>query len=289
MSMTKAARELGVSPGAVSHQVRHLEEFLGVPLFLRETRKVSLTAAGQDCLPALSAGLDSIEEAVRRMTVAQRPGRVSVSVEASFAEHWLIPHLESFAKDYPGIVVELLGRPSDPTALTYRTHMAIAYGTRQYQGLVVQKIMSETIFPVCSPSFQAVHKLENALDFRRPIPLIHDDTMHRNAWYPTWQTWLASQGFHAIDPSLGHRFGGASMAIVAARHGHGVILGRGALVERDLAEGTLVAPLGTASSFVFDYLAVGLQAALDEPQVAVFRDWLMATGRNSGATLRLSD
>ncbi|NQV80338.1 MAG: LysR family transcriptional regulator, partial [Alphaproteobacteria bacterium] len=109
MSMTKAARELGVSPGAVSHQVRQLEEYLGVQLFLRETRKVSLTAAGQACLPALSAGLDNIEEAVRRITVAQRPGRVSVSVEASFAEHWLIPHLESFAKDYPGIVVELLG------------------------------------------------------------------------------------------------------------------------------------------------------------------------------------
>jgi LysR family glycine cleavage system transcriptional activator len=287
LSMALAARELGVSAGAVSQQVRQLEDYFETRLFLRGTRKISLTSAGQACLPALTEGLDRIEEAVHRLTQAQKPGRVTVSVETSFAERWLIPRLTQFNQVYPEIVVELVGRPIDPETMAYKTNIAIAYGPRRYQGLIVERIMEEGIFPVCSPAFAARHRLKHPTDLRG-IPLLHDDTMGGNAWFPDWQDWLTAQGVHDIDTAGGHRFTVAGMALESARQGQGIVLGRGALVERDLASETLTAPFGTEGGPSFDYYTVGLQAALELPQVALFRDWLMEEGSKTHAVVRLA-
>ena len=288
LSMAKAARELGVSAGAISHQVRQLEEYFGTRLFLRETRRVSLTSAGQACLPAMTEGLDRIEEAVRRMTQAQKPGRVTVSVETSFAECWLIPRLTGFNETYPEIVIELLGRPIDPESMAYKTNLAIAYGPRRYQGLVVQRIMGEPIFPVCSERFRERFDLRKAADLRNAVPLIHDDTMLRNAWYPDWQAWLSTHDVHDLDTAGGNRHTVASMALESARQGQGIVLGRGALVQRDLDSGSLIAPLGKEGAPSFDYFTVALPAALEEPQVALFRDWLLVEGAREPEGLRLA-
>jgi len=287
LSMALAARELGVSAGAVSQQVRQLEDYFETRLFLRETRKVSLTSAGQACLPALTEGLDRIEEAVRRLTQAQKPGRVTVSVETSFAERWLIPRLTQFNQAYPEIVVELVGRPIDPETMAYKTNIAIAYGPRRYQGLIVERIMEEAVFPVCSPAFAARHRLKRPTDLR-DVPLLHDDTMSRNTWFPDWQDWLTAQDVHDIDTAGGHRFTVAGMALESARQGQGIVLGRGALVDRDFASGALTAPFGTEGASSFDYYTVGLQAALELPQVALFRDGLMEEGSNAAAVVRLA-
>lgn len=286
LSISKAARELGVSSGAVSHQVRLLEEYFGLPLFLRETRRVSLTSAGQACLPALTAGLDRIEEAVHRMNQAQKPGRVSVSVEISFAERWLVPRLARFRATYPEVVVELMGRPLDLEAAVYKSNFAIAYGSRRFQGLIVERMMSEHVYPVCSPTFASAYGLERPSDLRRGAPLLHDDTMARNAWYPDWSTWLSGQGQHDVDTAAGNRFTASSMALQAACEGDGIALGRGALVASDLRSGRLIAPFGIAHAPSFDYFVVGLPAALEQPQVAVFRDWLLDEGAKEGAALR---
>jgi len=286
-SMALAARELGVSAGAVSQQVRQLEDYFETRLFLRETRKISLTSAGQACLPAMTEGLDRIEEAVRRLTQAQKPGRVTVSIETSFAECWLIPRLTKFNQVYPEIVVEMIGRPIDPETMAYKTNIAIAYGPRRYQGLVVERIMDEAIFPVCSPDFATQHRLKQPTDLRG-IPLLHDDTMSSNAWFPNWQNWLTAQGVHDMDTAGGHRFTVAGMALESARQGHGIVLGRGALVARDLTSGALTAPFGSKGAPSFDYFIVGLQAALELPQVALFRDWLLEEGSNQSTVVRLA-
>jgi len=287
LSMAKAARELGVSAGAVSHQVRQLEEYFGTRLFLRETRKVSLTSAGQACLPALTEGLDRIEEAMRRLTQANKPGRVTLSVESSFAEGWLIPRLTRFNEAYPEIVVELIGRPIVPETMAYKTNIAIAYGPRRYQGLVVERIMDEAIFPVCSPAFQEKHALRSPVDLRG-VPFLHDDTMSRNAWFPDWQMWLNAQNVIDLNTADGHRFTAAGMALESARQGQGIVLGRGALVERDLEAGALVAPFGADGAPTFEYYVLGLHAALEQPQVALFRDWLLKEGTTHAPALQLA-
>lgn len=281
--MTRAARELGVSPGAISHQIRQLEEFLGVRLFLRETRKVSLTSAGRTFLPAITRGLDAIEEAAKRLTTVPQHSRVRVSVETTLAERWLVPRLAHFYKSYPEIEIELQGRPLDPEAAAFRTNFAVAYGPRQYHGLSVERMMSEAVFPVCSPAFQERHGLYQVADLDQSVRLLHDQTFGRYNWFPNWQVWLAKHGMHDVDTSQGMRFGTSHMAIVAASDGLGLALGRGALVENDLKSGTLIAPFGVDQSFVFDYQTVGLQAVIEEPDVALFREWLVEEGHRSSA------
>lgn len=288
LSLTKAARELHVSPGAISHQVRQLEEYLGQPLFLRQHRKVSLTAAGQVCLSAMTAGLDRIEEAVRRVGQRQKPGHVSVTVETSFAERWLVPRLSLFRDAHPDIVVEVAGRPIDPTSHNTKTNMAIAYGARRYQGLVIERMMSEQVFPVCSPGFRDRYGLHDIGDLTEKVPVLHDDTMSSSPGFPGWQEWLAAQGLHDVDVANGYRFTVASMALEAARDGQGLVLGRSALIERDLSDGSLIAPFARAHPQAFDYYIVLLPAALEEPQVVLFRDWLLAQGRSFAAPLRLA-
>ncbi len=283
LSMTKAARELGVSPGAISHQIRLLEEFLGARLFLRETRKVSLTPAGRSFLPAITRGLDNIEEAAKRLTAVPLHTRVRVSVETTFAERWLVPRLAEFNAAYPEVEVELHGRPLDPETAAFRTNFAVAYGPRQYHGLAVERMMSEAIFPVCSPEVLETYALKELRDLGNGVRFIHDQTFRRYDWFPTWQVWLARHNLNDVDATQGLGLGTSHMTIVAARDGLGVALARGALVERDLADGTLVAPFGSDATFVFDYQTVGLQAVIEEPDVAIFREWLIEEGRQSPA------
>lgn len=288
LSLTKAARELHVSPGAISHQVRQLEEYFGQPLFLRQHRKVSLTSAGQVCLSAMTEGLDRIEEAVRRVGQRQKPGHVSVTVETSFAERWLVPRLSRFREAHPEIVVEVAGRPIDPASLNTKTNLAIAYGARRYHGLVIERMMSEQVFPVCSPSFRDRFGLADIADLSDQIPLLHDDTMSSNADFPDWQTFLTAQEVHDIDTADGYRFTVSSMALEAAKDGQGLVLGRGALIERDLSDGSLVAPFSKLHPQSFDYYIALLPAALEEPQVVLFRDWLLDQGRSFTPQLRLA-
>ena len=122
----------------------------------------------------------------------------------------------------------------------------------------------------------------------RGVTFLHDDTMQRNAWYPDWSTWLNGQGLHDIDTAGGHRFTVSSMALEAACEGDGIALGRSALVGGDLRTGRLIAPFGIEHAPSFDYSVVGLPAALDEPQVALFRDWLLEEGAQESPPLLLA-
>lgn len=274
LSITKAARELNVSPGAISHQVRQLEEHFGVTLFLRLNRRIQLTSAGQACLPAVRDGFDRIEEAIRRLKKAEQPGVVTVSTEISFGERWLLPRLATFQQSYPQIDVRLLGRPIDAKASHRNSNIAIAHGYRRYQGLTVERLFSEQVLAVCSPDYRDKKRIREFADLRH-AQFIHDETLRSNAAFPDWPSFLNAAGVHDFDATSGHRFSVASMAVEAARLGQGVALGRTGLVEDLLDQGELCDPLGFHYPQTFEYFVVGLPADLDEPRVAIFWDWLL--------------
>ena len=151
LSLTKAAQELHVTPAAVSHQVKSLEEHLGIKLFRRVSRGLALTAEGQSLLPPLSAGLDEMEVAVERVKRADDQRPVTVSVAPSFGVRWLVPRLERLRAAHPQLDVRIDANPSLVDLERDDIDLAIRYGTGNYPGLHVERLMEDEVVPVCSP------------------------------------------------------------------------------------------------------------------------------------------
>jgi LysR family glycine cleavage system transcriptional activator len=213
-------------PAAVSHQVRVLEDQLGVSLFVRLTRKVALTPAGGALLPTLSEGFDALVEAVAGVRVAEVTGPLAVSVVPSFAVKWLVPRIERFIAAHADIdlLISPTGRLTD-----FRTdpfYAAIRFGFGDYPGLAVLPLFSETLMPMCSTSLRdGPEPLRRPADLRHHV-LIHDDWTIAIGPTPDWGMWLRLAGAGKVDTSRGPRFGFAEHALQAAIDGVGVKLGR---------------------------------------------------------------
>jgi LysR family glycine cleavage system transcriptional activator len=276
LSFARAADELGVTPAAVSHQVRALEEQLATPLFVRLTRKVALTPAGAALLPKLSEGFDALAEAVAGVRAAEETGPLAVSVAPSFAAKWLVPRIERFNAAHPDI--DLLISPSGRLT-DFRTDpvdAAIRYGFGDYPGLAVLPLFSETLAPMCSPSLRdGPQPLRRPADLRHHV-LIHDDSTVAIGPTPDWGMWLRLAGAGEVDASRGPRFGFTEHALQAAIDGVGVTLGRKSLAAADLAAGRLVCPFELTLPSDFGYYLVCPEADAGRPKVALLRDWLLA-------------
>lgn len=283
LSFTKAAEELAVTPAAVSHQVKALEGQLGVALFRRLTRALSLTDAGQAGLPALREGFDKLGEGVERMRAHERAGVLAVSLEPSFAAKWLVPRLDRFRAAHPELEVRL--DASDRLADFRRDNIdiAIRYGAGHYPGLKVDKLMSEEIFPVCSPRL-----LTGARPLKRPEDLRHHTLIHldwdlQDVTAPTWRMWLLAAGVQGVDFARGPIVSMKSLALQAAIEGQGVALASSVLVAGDLDAGRLVMPfdLSVCDPLDFAYHVVSPERSPDPPKIAAFRAWLLAEAARS--------
>jgi LysR family glycine cleavage system transcriptional activator len=276
LSFAKAADELGVTPAAVSHQVRGLEDHLGVTLFTRLTRRVVLTPAGLALLAPLTEGFDRLAEAVAGVKAAEEAGPLAVSVAPSFAAKWLVPRIERFNAAHPDI--DLLIAPSQ--GLTdFRgdgIDVAIRYGAGDYPGLHVEALFPETLAPMCSPMLRdGPRPLAVPADLRHHM-LIHDDSSNFMGPIPDWGMWLRLAGASDIDTSRGPRFGFTEHALQAAIDGVGIVLGRKSLAAADIAAGRLVCPFELSLPVEFGYFLVYPETAIARPKVAAFRDWLFA-------------
>ena len=276
LSLSRAAEELHVTPAAVSHQIKALEAYLGVALFRRKNRALLLTDAGQACLPGLREGFAQLAGAVEsaRNQVADRP--LTVSVAPSFGAKWLVPRLDQFAAAHPGIDVRLDAstRLADP--LREDIDLCIRYGPGDYPGLHVECLMAEVVGPVCSPAL-----LEGPDALRTPADLCHQVLLHVDApggddSVPDWAMWLAAAGVTGCDATRGPRFTMASMAVQVAVAGQGVALAGRALVADDIAAGRLVSPFELNFPTRFCYYVVCSPAAVDQPRIVAFREWLRA-------------
>ncbi len=269
LSFTQAARELHVTQAAISHQVKTLEEFLGLRLFRRLNRALLLTEEGQTYLPPVRRIFDQLYEATKRLTDTETRGRLTVSVLPSFAARWLVSRLGRFREAYPDIDVRVAPAAHLVDFFREDVDIAIRYGRGHYPGLRVDRLMTEDIFPVCSPGLLAgPHPL------RRPRDLGYQTLMHDDD-HGDWRTWLLAAGVDDVDPSRGPIFTDSSMLIQAAATGQGVALARGALAQEDLAAGRLVRPFELSLPAEFAYYIVCPEPTADQPKIKAFRDWLL--------------
>lgn len=292
LSFKKAAAELCITPAAVSQQIKALEEWLGVPLFHRLTRALSLTEQGQAMLPQLREGFANLAGAIDS---ARQPGDGALTVIAppSFASHWLVPRLPRFARAHPEIELQLAStseaveRHGDAAVLARlivdpranRTPVAILYGDGAYPGHRVDKLFTPEYVPVCAPAICAgAEALRAPADLVRH-PLIHDDTLldagpgvgHRSGW----AEWLARAGLRSRSLPRGPRFANAALALAAAQAGQGVALAPRALVHGYLADGSLVIPFDIALPSPYAYYLVAQEDTAQRRSVGAFRDWLI--------------
>lgn len=200
LSFTKAATELNVTPAAVSHQVKALEDRLGVSLFHRLTRALRLTDAGRAALPTLGQGFDQLAQAVEQMRAHCESGVLTISVSPSFGALWLVPRLERFRGRHPDIEIRIDGTDRRVDVARGETDVALRYGPGGYEGVRVDRLFGQTNTPVCSPQLLAgEHPLRRPDDLRHHT-LLHIDWKDAEA---SWRMWLLAADLDGIDPTLG--------------------------------------------------------------------------------------
>ena len=274
LSFTKAAGELGVTPAAVSHQVKMLEDYIGIALFKRVNRHLVLTEAGGACLPGIRAAFEGLAAAVDSISVAGRSGVLTVSVAPSLAGKWLLPRLERFKVSHPDIDVRVSASMQLVDFASGEIDVAIRYGTGRYPGLKSERLISEAVVPVCSPKLlQGPHPLRTPADVRFHT-LLHDDSPDDEASCPTWEMWLKAAGVDGVDATRGPRFNQPSLVLEAAILGHGIALAKSTIATADLAEGRVVKPFELTLPLEFAYYIVAPEAKVSVPKVDLFIRWL---------------
>lgn len=287
LSFARAAEELRVTPAAVSHQVRTLEDYLGVRLFLREGRRLSLTDAGEALLPDLRVAFERLERALERVRPAPERRTLTVTMPPSFASKWYVPRLDRFRAAHPDIELRLDVNDRVVDFEAAGVDVAVRYGMGNYPGLVAEKLCEETVFPVCAPRVAA--RLAHPSDLARE-ELIHVDGNARfDPHFPNWKTWLTAAGAVGVDAERGMRFTLSTPAIEAAINGQGVLLGRSLVVAEDLATGRLTRPFALELPVRPAYYLVCPGAALRRSTVARLRDWMLSEFARARPASELTD
>jgi LysR family glycine cleavage system transcriptional activator len=267
-SFTRAAEELCVTQGAVSHQVKALEQELGVKLFNRERHRLVITEAGREYLAVVRDALDRIALGTERLLQRQRSGALTISTSPDFAAKWLVHRLGRFAEAHPDIDLRVSATMHHVDFATEDVDIAVRHGDGNWAGLHVERLCSEQLFPVCSPKL-----VETGLKQPRDVlkfPILHLDGRQ------DWSRWLDAVGVTGADLSRGPVLNRASMLIDAAIDGQGIALARTALAAWDLLNRRLVRPFELALPLAKGYWIVCPKATAMLPKVARARDWLLA-------------
>jgi LysR family glycine cleavage system transcriptional activator len=278
---TSAARELHVTPAAVSHQIKTLESHLDVELFRRLPRGLEITEAGRQLLPQLTRGFEHFARAVDGLGAGGLAGKLTINTASSFAGLWLVPRLDSFLRAYPDIEICILSNDTPPDLNTGEVDIRIPYGMGDYPGLATSLLMGEQIFPVCSPTLLNQSPLRRFADLRHHT-LLHDVNTGPEESTMTWRRWLRDAGVSGVNPAMGVKFGNSSMLTEAAVRGQGVGLGRTSLVGDHLASGRLVRPLKASRPADYAYYTVTTHAGAQRPRVQAFLGWIEAQVERDG-------
>jgi len=271
MSFTDAAEELNVTQAAISHQVRGLEQRLGLKLFVRRNRSLLLSEAGQAYLPSVRAAFDQLNEATEKLLQKDKGGNLTVTTTSSFAVKWLVPRLGGFQRSHPEIDVRISTGTSLVDFSREDVDIGIRYGRGQWGNLTAERLVAEDVMPVCAPSL-----LKGPSGLRKPSDLKRFTLLHIGNFPDDWQVWLTAAGVKGVDASRGVSFDFALAAYQAAMDGLGVALGRNPLVEPDLKAGRLVVPFEFKRSSDFAYYLVYPPEAIRRRKIKAFRDWIVS-------------
>ena len=272
MSFAKAADELHVTPAALSFQIKSLEEHLGRPLFRRLNRAVELTEAGRALAPGAAEGFAALQAAWQ---AARRQGNdtsLTVTAGPALTAKWLAPRLYEFARAHPEIDLKFSASLRIVDLERDDVDVAIRFGYGGDEGLYSLPLRKEWLTPVMTPELAAQFPTPDSL---RDAPLIFDDSIAFLRPRSDWSAWFRAVGME-FTPEHGAHFSNADHAIDAAVAGMGVVLGRRAMIIKDLTEGRLVAPFKVAIETMGRFRFLCLPGAETRPQIAAFRDWFLA-------------
>ena len=278
LNFTRAADELGLTPAAVSFQIKEIEDQLGVKLFTRTSRTIRLTEAGTLLCEAAGDALDVMGRAVSKARKAARgTAQLKVTVDPQFATKWLMRRVEEFRRLHPDIELRF--------DISYELRdfdvddidVAIRFGAGKYPGLAASRLFDNVIVPVCSPRL-----LTSGKPLREPRDLLNHTLAHiewsrQGVTWPNWRMWMAAAGVDEYDGSNTIVFGASSNAVDAAMAGDAVALADFAMVANDLSEGRLVRPfdLSIKVSPEYAYFLVYPEGSANDPRITAFQDWIL--------------
>lgn len=265
-SFKNAAEELLLTPSAVSHGIQSLEEWLGVPLFLRTSKGLVLSEAGHAYVPVVREALQLLASGSAQVINRHGSGQLSISAAPTFGARWLLPRLHKFRVLHPEIQIVIDTAQERAELSEGGVDLAIRMGRGNWQGVIADKLVAEELVPVCAPSIR--ERVQGLADIEQ-APLIHVTRTSED-----WATWAAETGRVVPDAARGLRFDTIQMAFQAASRGLGVAMGRKPLVNEELASGDLVEVWEAVPSKTA-YWLVGAESRADDPRIAAFRSWIL--------------
>jgi len=276
LSFTRAATELNLTPSAVSRQIRHMEDYLGVALFQRIKKRLVLTEAGRRYVYDIRAGMELMQSATVNLLANQgRGGMLTVATPPAFGVKWLIPRLDGFASQHPDVHVNLATRAKPFDFEAQRIDAAIHYGNNDWPGAIVERLLGEELITACSPAYLArwPGRKAKAADLPRHV-LLQQTSRHNN-----WQEWLEQNDAAHVNPWAGPRFEHVYMVMQAAIAGLGIALLPRLLVLDEVASGRLVIPFPGTLHTQDAYCLVYPASKKSDPRLVLFRHWLLEQAR----------
>jgi LysR family glycine cleavage system transcriptional activator len=279
LSISRAAEELNVTPSAVSHQIKILENYLGTSLFRREKNKLALTAAGQQYLAHVSEGLLLLSRATGTIRAARGQPVLRIGAPASFAALWLVERLARFVKLHPEIAINLTASADPPLLLQGAFDVGFRYGTEALPGLASEPLGPNRVFPICKPSLvRGEHALRVPADLARCTLLDSTDDAYyqRKEWrQPGWMRWLQAAGLNGLVAQRSLSFTPRALMHAAVRAGLGVGLSRSLLSVDALTTRDLAVPFGPVLQDAITYSLVFPTHLAKRKDVAAFREWVL--------------
>lgn len=278
LNFTRAADEVGLTPAAVSYQIKEIEDQLGILLFIRTSRSIKLTPAGSILLEATVEALDALRVAAARARKLTRgEAYLRVTADPVFAGKWLMPRVDAFRKAHPDIELRFDISHGVRDFEHDDVDIGIRFGAGRYPGIVAHRLFDDlTVVPVCSPGLlRAEPRIETPADLKRHT-LAHIEWSRPGIVWPNWAMWMAAAGVEDFDDSVCVVFGESSQLIQAAMAGSAVALVDFAMVAKDLSEGRLVRPFGLGIKLPpeFAYFLVYPETSAEDRRIAAFRDWI---------------
>ena len=269
LSFTKAAEELYVTQAAVSHQIKTLEEHLGLKLFLRKNRSLLLTEEGQGYFLDIKEIFAQLVDATDKLLARGAKGSLTVSLTPSFAIQWLVPRLSLFHEKHPDIDVRIKAQDQDENSLQDDVDVAIYYGRGHWSGVETHKLHTEYLVPLCSPMLLTGPKPLNEPQDLQNHTLLHDTTRR------PWKVWMKTAGVRNVQVNQGPIFSHSSMAMQAAAHGQGVALGNLVLAKPEIDAGRLIVPFNHSLESKNAYYLVFRESQSELGKIVSFKEWML--------------